>query len=480
MSTAEFNNKKETYLNASLAYCPVCGKVEQARILDVDNVVYMDRICEKSGPQRVKIAADSQWYRKRITSMPRISQVKKTNPAAAGCPFDCGVCSWHANGLRLPIFSITNACNLDCPKCFTYNRPDENYFKSVAETQDIIRHIVAQSGGVQLINLTGGEPTLHPHLFDILAVCKHEKIERITMNTNGLRLAKDDEFAGKLKENGVHLALSLDTLDPETSRAIHGKDITGMKLKALETIERLGIHATILHVCVKGVNDHETADIVHRYIKKDFVKSVTIQNMTYTGKNGSLFQPREHITIDEVEQRLCQKQDFSPGDFFALGSYHPLCYSAAYYIVCGPVLFPLTRLVDREILHRMSEDSYTLNPANDFSGDFRDGINRLWAEGVDENILSELRQMIRQLYPDDRKISPQERSAVVEKRVKMIAIHPHMDEDNFDIDRVSRCGDLVPDESGHMIPACSYNLLYRRKDPRFWVEGGIRNANNMM
>ncbi|HLP58974.1 MAG TPA: hypothetical protein VK186_09095, partial [Candidatus Deferrimicrobium sp.] len=125
MSTAEFNNKKETYLNASLAYCPVCGKVEQARILDVDNVVYMDRICEKSGPQRVKIAADSQWYRKRITSMPRISQVKKTNPAAAGCPFDCGVCSWHANGLRLPIFSITNACNLDCPKCFTYNRPDE-------------------------------------------------------------------------------------------------------------------------------------------------------------------------------------------------------------------------------------------------------------------------------------------------------------------------------------------------------------------
>ena len=469
MSMAEFNTQKKTYLNASLAYCPTCRKVEQARILDIDNAIYMERICEKSGPQRIKIAADAQWYRHRTTAIPKISHVKKINLAAAGCPFDCGICQWHANGLRLPIFSITNACNLDCPKCFTYNRPDKIYFKSVTETQDIIRHIIAQSSGIQLINLTGGEPTLHPNLFDILKVCKHEKIERITMNTNGVRLAEDEEFAGKLKECGVHLAFSLDTLNPETSRTIHGRDITSIKLKALEKIETLAIPTTILHVCIKGINDRETADIVRHYIKKDFVKSVTIQNMTFTGKNGSSFQPREHITMDEVEKLLCQTQDFSPGDFFALGSYHPLCYSAAYYIVCGPVLFPLTRLVDREILHRMSEESYTLNPANDFSRDFQDGINRLWAEGIDENILTELRQMIRQLYPDDRKMTHQERNAVIEKKVKMIYIHPHMDEDNFDIDRVSRCGDLVPDEAGNMIPACSYNLLYRQKDPRFWV-----------
>jgi hypothetical protein len=52
--------------------------------------------------------------------------------------------------------------------------------------------------------------------------------------------------------------------------------------------------------------------------------------------------------------------------------------------------------------------------------------------------------------------------------IKMVYIHPHMDEDNFDMARVSRCGDMVPNESGVMMPACSYNLLYRRRDPRFW------------
>ena len=56
--------------------------------------------------------------------------------------------------------------------------------------------------------------------------------------------------------------------------------------------------------------------------------------------------------------------------------------------------------------------------------------------------------------------------------IRMVYIHlPISDEDTFDIARVSHCGDLVPDESGRMIPACSYNLLYRQQDPRFWEEG---------
>jgi hypothetical protein len=63
-----------------------------------------------------------------------------------------------------------------------------------------------------------------------------------------------------------------------------------------------------------------------------------------------------------------------------------------------------------------------------------------------------------------------ERKALLERWIKMLLIHPHMDSDNFDIDRVSSCGDLVPDEDGRMIPACAYNLLYRQKDSRFWRE----------
>lgn len=465
-------SQKETYLNASSAYCVHCGKVELARIVAGTGGVYMDRVCEAQGTQRVKLAADLHWYRQRMAQLPRVSRVKTTKPARSGCPLDCGVCEWHTNSLRLPVFSITNDCNLDCPKCFTYNRPDRLYHKSVEETREILRHVVAQTGGVQLINLTGGEPTMHPNLLDILAACKQENIQRVTMNTNGLRLAQDEELARQLKESGVQLVLSLDTLDPETSRLIHGKDIATQKLKALERAADLDIPVTILSVCIKGVNEDHVAAIAREYIHRDFVRSITIQNMTYTGKNGRRFQPRQHITMDEVETLLCRGGTFDREDFFPLGSYHPLCYSVAYYAVTAGKPVSLARVLGRDTLRRISEDSYLLDPSKDFSREFMDGLNRLWAEGEDPDVVMALKGLLKEIYPPDRRIPDEQRRAAIEKHIKMIYIHPHMDEDNFDIDRVSRCGDLVPDESGTMIPACSYNLLYRQKDPRFWVETG--------
>ncbi|MCP4217743.1 MAG: radical SAM protein [bacterium] len=457
-----------TYLNATTAYCSECRQVEQARIVADDNGVYMERMCVARGTRRVRIAADAQWYIERMKQLPRISAVAEPRESKQGCPFDCGPCTWHSNGLRLPVFSITNDCNLDCPKCFTYNRPDKKYFKSVEETRQIIRHITAQSDGLQLINLTGGEPTLHPDLFEIIEACRHPKIQRITMNTNGLRLAQDFSFAQKIKETGIQLVLSLDTLQAETSRLIHGKDITNEKEKALETLERLDIPTTILTVCIDGVNHTETAGIVDTYIRKNFVRSVTIQNMTYTGLNGSAFEPRKHITMDEVEALVCAGKDFKREDFFPLGSYHPMCYSAAYYIFYDRLCFPLARVLGSEALRALTEDSYLPDSGGDFSAPFMDGLNRLWAEGEDPETIAALKKLIRRLYPPGNKITQEQRGELLEKHIKPIYIHPHMDADNFDLDRVSRCGDLVPDENGSMVPACSYNLLYRQKDQRFW------------
>ena len=213
-------HSSETYLRSTLAYCDNCSKTELARIMARDDGVYMERICQAHGVERVKIAKSPSWYAERTGQPRRANEIKDTIPSQEGCPFDCGPCQWHTGGIHLPVFSITNDCNLNCPICFTYNRPDLKYYKSVEETKQIIAHIVEKSGGVQLINITGGEPTLHPDLFAILKACRHEGIGRITMNTNGIRIAEDIQFAQMIKEADVQLVLSLDTLDPEKSRII--------------------------------------------------------------------------------------------------------------------------------------------------------------------------------------------------------------------------------------------------------------------
>lgn len=460
----------ETYLRSTLAYCPRCEKTEFARIVARPDGVYMDRVCPESGAVATRIARDVDWYVERSAQPRRAASHANCLPAKKGCPFDCGPCQWHSGDLHLPVFSITNDCNLDCPICFTHNRPDCQYYKSVEETKQIIGHIIERTGGVQLINLTGGEPTQHPDLFAVLDACRHEKIGRITMNTNGIRIAGDRRFAEKIKAAGVQIVLSLDTFDPATSVLIHGKDITKAKRKCLQTLAELDIPTTILPVCIKGINDHEIPDIVHSSLRLPFVRSVTVQNMTYTGKNGSLFEPRQHITMDEVEALLAEREGISQGDFFPLSSYHPLCYSAAYYIVHGERLISLAQLLGRELLMDLSRDAYILNPDRDLSAPFRDAINRAWAEGADDETLALLRRFLAALYPTQRQLSEAERKVVLEAWIKMVLVHPHMDADNFDIDRVSSCGDLVPDESGRMIPACAYNLLYRQQDSRFWAE----------
>jgi uncharacterized radical SAM superfamily Fe-S cluster-containing enzyme len=457
-------------LDSTRAFCPECGRTEHALITARESGVFLERICPNSGTVAVLIAGDYRWYLERTAEPHAVERMPNAGRLTRGCPFDCGPCECHTARLLLPVVSITNLCNLDCPICFTYNRPDLAYCKTTEEMAAILDHLKSAVGETELINITGGEPTLHPGLFELLRLCSDGPFGAVTMNSNGLRIATDRGFAGQLKESGVRVVLSLHTLDPEKSIVIHGRDVTGEKLRALEVLEELGIPTTILIVCIRGVNEEETAELAARYLIKDFVRGITIQNMTFTGENGSRFRPREHVTIDQVEDLLATREGFAQGDFFPLGAYHPLCYSAAYYLVSEGRVFPLSRIIDRKLLTAATAHSYLLDGGEELAVPFREGIERLWSEGVDDEIISLLRRFFREMYPPDRKLTREERRTAAESLIKMVHIHPHMDEDNFDIARVSRCGDLVPDESGRMIPACSYNLLYRKQDPRFWKE----------
>lgn len=461
---------KEIYINSTLSFCSHCNCSEFARIVSRDSKVYLERMCPILGVQSVIIASDFEWYNDRMHQYKTFPEPKVRKESKLGCPKDCGLCQWHSNSIIRPCFSITNDCNLDCPKCFTFNRKNTKYYITVDETKKIINEIIKQSGGVQLINISGGEPTLHPNLFEIIATCRQEGIEIITMSTNGIRIAADKEFAKKIKESGVQLVFSLDSLSPEVSKIICGRDIVDKKLKALEYMEELDIPVTILSVAIKNLNEKDISDIASIYLRKEFVRSITIQNMTYTGLNGSKFQFRDRITIDDIEKALSNKQDFNMEDFFPLASYHPMCYSVAYYFSIDGMIIPLRKILDKDSLIKKSAETYFLNPNNDFSREFLNGINELWAKGEDDIIIRKLKDMVNTIYPADRKITSKQRDNYIEKHFKMIYIHPYMDEDNFDIDRVSRCGDIVPDENGSIIPACSHLLIYRKMNPRFWVE----------
>jgi 7,8-dihydro-6-hydroxymethylpterin dimethyltransferase len=470
-------SRRYTYLGTVQGMCRACRALVPARVLEEGGAVYQEKLCPTCGSGRARLADTVQWYLARMaTTVCCKPSLLPGTPVKAGCPNDCGLCSAHANACHLPVFSVTNACNMNCPICFTYNRADQNYFMSRDELRVLLDKLIARVGPLDLINITGGEPTLHPELLGLLQECRRPEIGRITMNSNGLRLAADDDLCRALAELGVYVVLSFDTFQPERARTIHGRDVTVQKEKALENLQRFGLGTTLLNVMIRGLNDDEIAEIIRLAKTHSVVRSVTVQTMTFTGHGGGEFQPRDAMPLDAAATAIEQatKGEMRSSDFFPHSSAHPLCYSVAYYLKDGERCRSLTDFFSVQHLRNMLARSYLLQPGEDGQDLFHRAIDQLWAEGDPGNLLPAVRKLLEQMYPQGKCLSDAERQAAAEQSLMAIYVHSHMDEDTLDLARLAVCPDQVPDPEGRLIPACAYNLFYRQKDPRFWWTAAAR------
>ena len=257
------SSRPYTYLGTVQGMCRECRALVPARVFEEKGAVYQERLCPSCGPARTRLADDVGWYLDRSSTTVHCKpSLLPGTPVKACCPKDCGPCAAHANACHLPVFSITNACNMDCPICFTYNRADRKYFMSREELHILLDKLIARVGPLDLINITGGEPTLHPEILGLLRECIRPEIGRITLNSNGLRVASDEDFCRELAELGVYVVLSFDTFQADRSQRIHGQDVTAQKQKALENLQRFGIGTTLLNVMIRGLNDDEIGEVI--------------------------------------------------------------------------------------------------------------------------------------------------------------------------------------------------------------------------
>jgi 7,8-dihydro-6-hydroxymethylpterin dimethyltransferase len=460
-----------TYMGTVRGMCRDCRALVPARILEEDGAVFQERLCPKCGTSRVRIADGVEWYLNRSATTVRCKPARLPGlDVREGCPKDCGPCAFHANACHLPVFSVTNACNLDCPICFTYNRPDRKYFMTCEELRSLLDKLIARAGPFDLMNITGGEPTLHPQIVELLQECQRPEIGRVTMNSNGLRLATDEDLCRALADLGVYVILSFDTFQTERALKIYGKDVVSLKHRALENLQRFGIGTTLLNVMIRGVNEDEIGQVIELARTHPVVRSVTIQTMTFTGKGGKNFKPRETMPLDGAAKAIesATRGAVREAHFFPHAGAHPLCYSVAYYLKDNGAYRSLTDFLMVEELRQMLGHGYLLQPEDDSQNVFRAAIDRLWAAGDDSKLLPSIRGLVERMYPPGKSLTRAARQAVAEESLLAVYIHSHMDEDTLDLARLVTCPDQVPDPEGRLIPACAYNLFYRQKDPRFW------------
>ena len=465
--------EERIYLSSTTGMCRACGRMIDARYVSEPGKVYLERCCPEHGVGRSLVAESLAWYLAAMQAPVAARPPQRVTERTGECPSSCGPCEFHAQACSLPVIPITNACDLACPICFGYSKPADNFYMSSEEFGRQLDFIVEATGGVDLINITGGEPTLHPGLTDLVALARRPEIGRVTVNTNGLTLARDTDLVKRLADLGAYVILSFDTCRPEACATTRGRDVTAEKRRALENLARFDVQTTLLMVLARGVNEEDVGPLLDLTLGTPNVRSLTIQTMTYTGQRGSTFERREHLPVDEVERLLAgaSRGRLAKADFMPLPTAHPLCYGVAYLLVGDEGrVHPLSRVLDPTTLVRHLADGYLLHPTEELETDLLLAIDRLWAEGEDQAALRTARDVIGRIFPQGRSLSVYERQRRGEQAVKTVYVHAHMDEDTWETSRAMRCPDNVAVHASRLVCACNYNLFHRQGDPRFWGE----------
>ncbi|MDB4986667.1 MAG: hypothetical protein JWN04_1845 [Myxococcaceae bacterium] len=469
-------SQHEVMHSYSRGLCPTCRRaVDGVRVIR-EGKVYLRKQCPTHGQSEAMISGDATWFLRSLTYIKEGSvPLKHSTQVERGCPDDCGLCPDHEQHSCLPIIEITNHCNLECPICIVQNR--HNYNMSLEEFQSILDGLVEKEGLLETINLSGGEPTLHPQFLELLdlAVAKKE-ISRVSISTNGLRIASDYAFCEELSRRGVYVSLQLDALSNPALRALRGDgDQRAAKEKALNNLERAGVRTTIVSTLAKGVNDDQIGECIRLLYERDFILSLTFQPAAFTGYGGEHFAPHnpmDVITIPDVV-RAAETQSgglLAQSDFLPLPCSHPSCFGLTYLLRTEDGFTPFPRFLDLHKYLEVISNRGTIRPDENLEGAIRDAIDEMWTSAGQvpdsDKLLRSLRKTLFLMYPEDRALALEERLRIGEGMVKTIFIHAFMDVHTFEVDRIKKCCTHYALPDGRLMPGCAYNLLYRDKDAR--------------
>ena len=153
--------------------------------------------CPEHGRERVLMADDVDYYRRCREVFIKPPEMPRTfnTPVRWGCPYDCGLCPDHEQHSCLSLIEITDHCNLQCPICYAASGPSRQQYRTLDHIQRMLDAVVRNEGEPDVVQISGGEPTLHPHFFAILDAPRPRPIRHLMVNTNGIRIAQDEAFA---------------------------------------------------------------------------------------------------------------------------------------------------------------------------------------------------------------------------------------------------------------------------------------------
>ena len=470
--------EKDVFHSFATGMCPECENLVDAARIIRGGKVYLAKSCPEHGKSEALISGDADWFLKSLTYIKK-GQIphEYSTEAKEGCPNDCGLCPEHEQHSCLPMIEVTNHCNMDCPICIVDNR--HNYHIPEADFAGIIDNLIRKEGELETINVSGGEPTLHPDLLELLDIANRPEISRISISTNGIRIAEDMELCREIAKRDVYVSLQIDATASHETNTLRGsgKHFTD-KAAALDNLKEAGVRTSLVATIAKGVNEAGIGECVQLLLENDFILSLMFQPVAYTGAGGSSFEPHDPmniITIPDIVREI-EKQtggQLKTADFLPLPCSSPSCFALTYLLIGDDSFTPFTRFIELDRYLDAVANIGTIRADEEFEDTLRDTINDMWTSAAEipdsEKILSILKEIITKMYPEDGGLEHSERMHIGEGYVKTIFIHAFMDKYTFELDRIMKCCRHYALPDGRLMPGCSYNMFHRKNDARLGI-----------
>jgi len=439
-----------------------------AKIVTPDGLhVYYNKFCPVDGISQTRVHGDIAVYLETQRYVrPAWTPEELSGQSQEPCPRGCGFCERHEQHLCLPIVEITARCDLACPVCIADAGRD--WDMTVEEFRAVLNRLIRAERQIDVLNLSGGEPLLHPQLLNIVdEALDRPEIVRTSISTNGLSLLQNPEFVRELHDRNIIVALQFDGFDDHAYEVLRGRRLLDAKLRLLDMLSEAGISTSLTFTAASGINTNQLDPTVDYLFRHPHIISMMVQPLSFAGRASGFIGKIDRLTVADVVKLLNQTGGgrVKASDFVPLPCSHPLCFSLAYYLMLNSgQTVSLTELVDASTMLDSLANRTVFGLDSEEHDRLKALVYEMWsgpaASAPDSDaVMKTLRGILDEI--SSSRFDAREAFAVAERHVKSIFIHAFQDVDDFDLSRVRRCCQAYPQPNGRLMPVCVYNVLGR-------------------
>jgi 7,8-dihydro-6-hydroxymethylpterin dimethyltransferase len=436
--------------------CSKCLRKVEAKVIIQDDRVFLHKWCPQHKREKVLISTDADYYKlSRQTLKAGQMPLRFNTPIKYGCPYDCGLCPDHEQHSCLTLVEITDQCNLTCPVCYSESSPQRLTHRSLEQIEFMLDCVVRNEAEPDVVQISGGEPTIHPQFFDVLDLAKSRPIKHLMVNTNGIRIANDPAFARRLKDYmpGFEIYLQFDSLRREPLIAFRGEDLTDIRRRTLDRLNEYNISTTLVVTLKKGLNDGEIGEMIDYALKQPCVRGVTFQPIQHAGRLDDFNPETDRLTLGEIRQNILKQSPiFKPADVIPVPC-HPDCLAMAYALKMNGTVTPLTGMIDPKVLLHGEGNTIIYEKHDAIRGELFRLFSTATSPGSSAHSLKQLLCCLPMVEMNG--------DAITYDNIFRIIIMQFLDPHNFDIRSVKKTCVHIVHPDGRIIPFDTFNLFYR-------------------